>query len=328
MPTVENQPATVPIPYQDGCCLCGKPSDNVVLREGEVEGRRCECGLVYAHPMPPADTIDSLADHHFESFYAAPARIKARWLASHCPPGRLLEVGCGMGHFLEAVRERGYQVTGMEPHARRSEHVRKTLGIKVEQAFLYQHKLPPGTFDVVYHCDLLSHFADPAGALRSMTRLLRPGGMLCLEVGTLGGISPRWYPWVNVGLKHHIWLYSYRALRKLFSSAGLDVVAERRFGLAPQVIIPQTLEAAYELGKSCFGKRSQPLADQAAGRETQDLVNDEPTPSRMSAQKERLNFFLRYYVGRISPPIGPQTYFFVLQPKKKKKKKKKEEEVV
>jgi len=193
---------------------------------------------VYTHPLPES-FVDPLDDHHQDEFYEAPSKIKADWLAAHCPSGRLVEVGCGKGYFLSEAHKRGYEVTGMEPNPERAEYVQNSLGIKVDEAFLHEHNLSKEHFDVVYHCDLLSHFADPRAALRQMTDLLRPGGVLCFEVGTLGGIAPAWYPWVGgVGLNHHIWLYSKNALEELFDQAGLEIVAQRRYGLAFQVVIP------------------------------------------------------------------------------------------
>ena len=315
-PDRNDSETTTMVPYSGGCFLCRKESDRVVLREGEMEGRQCSCGLVYAHPLTSTSIKSPLAEHHVDEFYSAPARIKVDWLASHIPCGRLLEVGCGMGHFLAEARRRGFEVTGMEPSSVRATHVRETLEIEVDQSFLHSHGLAEGSFDVVYHCDMLSHCTDPPAALDAMVRLLRPDGVLCLEVGTLGGLDPRWYPWVGgVGLKHHIWLYSRRSLGILFAQAGLDVVAERRFGLAAQIIVPKLVEKSYATAKR-LARRGQRRAGSAAEKVVLNSVTDGARPtSHRQRYLERLKFFLRYYVGRLSPRVGPQTYFFVLKPR-------------
>jgi SAM-dependent methyltransferase len=150
----------------------------------------CHCGMVYTNPKPVPGSIDYTEDNHPETFYSFPADFKASWMARYCPPGRLLEVGSGHGSLLAACRARGYEVSGLEPHPSRARYVEETLGIKVEQAFLEENRLPPGSFDIVSHCDMLAHFPDPVVSLHRMSALLRPGGVLFLEVGILGGISP------------------------------------------------------------------------------------------------------------------------------------------
>ena len=302
-------------PYLGGCFLCHKESDCVVLREGEMGGRRCSCGLVYAYPLAEAGIKSPLADHHNDAFYAAPSQIKVDWLAKHISHGRLLEVGCGMGHFLAEARGRGFEVAGMEPNPMRAVHVREKLKIDVDQSFLHRHRIPDGSFDIVYHCDMLSHFTDPPAALAAMAKPLRADGVLFVEVGTLGGVDPRWYPWVGgIGLKHHIWLYSKRSLDLLFAKAGLEIVAERRFGLAPQIVVPKLLEMSYAMLKRLAGAAQ---IGPEKSRVRVNSISSTRTPQSTSFRQgylEKLKYFLRYHVGRIAPRIGPQTYFFLLKP--------------
>ena len=223
-----------------GCFLCHTVSGQVIWRENGFEGRLCNCGMLYTDTAgrSPESFLDFTDEFHQDAFYALPARLKAQWMAEHCPRGKLLDVGCGDGFFLAAARDLGYEVAGMEPHEGRAEQVVRRFGVTVERALIEQDSLPPSSFDVVYHCDLLAHFPDPVAALRSMMRLLRPGGVLCFEVGILGGISPFWYPLIGtIGLGQHLWLYSYKALYELFDQAGLVVKQEQHFGLAPQVLL-------------------------------------------------------------------------------------------
>jgi SAM-dependent methyltransferase len=86
---------------------------------------RCDdCGMVYVDALPDADsheqrvgeslvyTDDQLAKREFfrrraHELLEAIARRQGR-------PGRLLDVGCGIGTELEIARERGWQATGIE----------------------------------------------------------------------------------------------------------------------------------------------------------------------------------------------------------------------
>src|SRR5262245_30983099 len=174
------------------CVVCDGVSARVVWRENGYEGRACACGTVYTTP-PSREAIDPTVDGHPDSYYAAPARRRVSWIQRYCPGGRLLEIGCGEGHFLAAAQTAGYEVAGIEPEPGRAQRAAARLGAPVHCALLESRPPDLGQFDIVYHCDLLSHFADPIASLRTMTGFLAPDGVLAFEVGLLGGIAPWWY---------------------------------------------------------------------------------------------------------------------------------------
>ena len=286
------------------CFLCDDVSDLLAWRENGYEGLLCRCGMLYTNQHGVGASVDPTIDHHELPFYSLPAELKASWVSSNCPPGRLLEVGCGDGFFLKAARRHGYQVSGIEPNPRLCKQVSEELGIEIEQRFLEDSRLPRATFDVVYHCDLLVHFPDPISALETMTAFLRPGGVLCFEVGILGGISTVWYRLIGeIGLGHHLWLYSNRALETLFERSDLIIEKIKYFGLAPEVVVGRVTDI--------FSNRVlRPLLNLA------QPLRILPSPEAAAELQGSTRNFLRYRVGHFAPRIGPQTVFVVARPKR------------
>ncbi len=277
-------------------CLCGQRSGRVVWRERGYEAKQCRCGMVYTEAASHETSLDETHELHPPSFYVLPAAFKAAWVAAHCPPGRLVEVGCGDGTFLSAVQRHGYEVWGIEPHHTRAAQAR-ARGFNIDVNYLEHTALAPHSFDVVYHCDMLSHFRRPASALRQMCLLLRPGGVLCFEVGLQGGVAPFWYALNGeLGLRQHHWLYSKASLQQLLATCGLEIVHERRFGLAPAVLLSRVSTA--------FMKYVLAPAMERLGAE-EDRALD---------VLERWQNFLRYSIGSLAPAIGPQTLFVVARP--------------
>jgi len=252
--------------------------------------------MVYANTVKPIADLDE-EEHHPDHFYSLPAPFKAAWMARRCPEGRVVEVGCGAGYFLKAARSHGYEVLGLEPNEDYDLRLR-AAGVPFVHGLLEDNCLPRNSFDVVYHCDLLVHFANPLRCLNAMCELLTDDGVLCFEVGLMGGIKPFWYKLVgNIGLGPHRWLYSNRAFRDLMSKARLSILHIQYFGLAAQVI----------------GGRVIGLVNNRAIRPLMRSLSADRDDRAVRLQERSINF-LRYRVGALLPHVGPQTVMVVAKP--------------
>jgi 2-polyprenyl-3-methyl-5-hydroxy-6-metoxy-1,4-benzoquinol methylase len=96
---------------------------------------------------------------------------------------RVLDAGCGMGRWLHFARERGARIVGMDVSAAVDVAARRA-GAEADfvQADLRQPPFAPQSFDLVYSLGVVHHVADPAAAVRSLAKLVRPGGTLRLYV--------------------------------------------------------------------------------------------------------------------------------------------------
>lgn len=119
--------------------------------------------------------------------------------------GRVLEVGCGVGaqtvHLLAGSP--GIRLTATDISADSLAQARARVAAQVPDAHVEWHHgdlhrlpFPDASFDHLFVCFVLEHLADPAAALRSLRRLLRPGGTITVIEGDHGSVffhpdSPR-----------------------------------------------------------------------------------------------------------------------------------------
>jgi SAM-dependent methyltransferase len=110
--------------------------------------------------------------------------IDAHW-RRYAPPGRprLLDVGCGTGAGLQALRGRSRAV-GIDYSPAAVEFCRRRGLASTAVASALDLPFRDGSFDVLISCDVLCHKAipDKAAALREMARVLAPAGILMLNL--------------------------------------------------------------------------------------------------------------------------------------------------
>jgi SAM-dependent methyltransferase len=94
-------------------------------------------------------------------------------------PGRCLDLGCGIGHFIPIATALGWTVTGVDVSEDQLRHARERLaGTELVLADATELPFPEATFDAAYSTFTHTDFDDFAGAIREARRALRPGGRL------------------------------------------------------------------------------------------------------------------------------------------------------
>jgi 2-polyprenyl-3-methyl-5-hydroxy-6-metoxy-1,4-benzoquinol methylase len=185
------------------CPLCSADRPRLLFtKDGFPHNRCCDCGMVYVAPVLREERLhshylgeDSYTRVLMNEVQMEMDRKKFRYglelIESFVPArGRLLDVGCGPGVFLEVARERGWQVEGLEFNAWCVERVRG-LGIPVVDSPLEEAQLPQGAYQCVTLWTVLEHIVEPRPFLQSIRRLVAPGGVLVVLVPNVDSLAIR-----------------------------------------------------------------------------------------------------------------------------------------
>jgi SAM-dependent methyltransferase len=194
---------------------------------------------VYAHKLP---SESELTAHYagypaMEDLSELTLRRFAELLDRFAPfrrTGRLLDVGCGDGHFLEAARQRGWEPYGSEYGEAPRERARQR-GLDVRPAPFDAAPEELGSFDVVTSIEVIEHVAEPREELARMRALLRPGGCLYLTTPNFGSLSRRiaGARWRAIEYPEHLNLFTRRSLDSLLTRMGLSKTDLRTTGVSP-----------------------------------------------------------------------------------------------
>lgn len=159
-------------------------------------------------------------------------------------PERALDVGAGVGGFVEGLGGLCEQVIAFDSEAAGLEACRARGARAAVRGSGDTLPFAPASFDLVCLFDVLEHADDDAAVLREVTRVLRPGGLCFLSV-------PAW-PLLfseNDRVAHHRRRYRRGPLARHVRAAGLDVERNTHAnallfgGIAPAVLASKAWEA-------------------------------------------------------------------------------------
>ena len=135
---------------------------------------------------------------------------------------KVLEVGCGNGFFLEALRKkRIVDVWGVEPGKQMIHEAPKYLLNRIKNDIFKRNQFARNSFDAVCCFHTLDHMTDPNLFAEESLRILKPGGFVLVVVHDTGGWSVKLFgersPIFDI---EHIYLFNKQNLWQLFANAG------------------------------------------------------------------------------------------------------------
>ncbi len=162
-------------------------------------------------------------------------------IAKYVAPGsKVLDWGCGAGHFSFGLSKLGFKTSGygfydfeLRPHI--PDNYEFTMGSFDDPVTI---PYPVGHFDAVVSVGVLEHVRETGGnelgSMKEVERILRPGGhFLCFHFPNRLSLMEQ----LNVALKavhHHTYKYDRENIELLCRQSGLELLEVRRYGALPR----------------------------------------------------------------------------------------------
>ena len=231
------------------CPWCGKPSQKSYLKlkdefltHEDFEIFECDhCHLLFTVPRPTPDKIGSyyLSDEYYSHqenksgfiprIYECVKSINLKhkvYLATEgMANGKLLDIGCGVGDFLIQVRQKQWEVVGIEPSDAAKAIAEHRLGFKPLDPSA-SRELGDASFDVVTMWHVLEHVDDLKTQVSELSRLLKSGGRLVLALPNYLSYDAEYYrdKWAAWDVPRHLNHFSPFAISTIFSETDLEIV--------------------------------------------------------------------------------------------------------
>jgi 2-polyprenyl-3-methyl-5-hydroxy-6-metoxy-1,4-benzoquinol methylase len=156
------------------------------------------------------------------------------------PSGRLLDVGCAYGFFLQEAR-RYFDVHGIEIAEDAAKHCGKS-GLDVSTGIADANTLAAfGELDVITLFDVIEHLPKPDETLALCNRHLRPGGILVLTTGDFGSVFAKMLgpKWRLMTPPQHLWFFTRESIGRLANQLGFTMLRFEH----PAKVVPLSLIA-------------------------------------------------------------------------------------
>lgn len=239
------------------CIFCQSVNDNVVITENGFNGCQCKiCKLIYISPRPTPQEVMNLYGHDNAQISAqshiAPSVLKnlhaqhtINIIKKYKTSGSLLEIGAGGGHFLKAARNHSFEPFAIELNPIQAEHMQQKLLIECEQKLLSDQSFGKKKFDVIYHCDVISHLFDPIASFHIMYNKLKPGGLLVFETGNIADINPAYFSYFKqFQYPDHLFFFGERTIKLLLKKTNFQLKKIYEYNIAPQLKLMQLRESS------------------------------------------------------------------------------------
>lgn len=242
------------------CPACGHPSFTVLLEGSDRLYRttrktfqvvQCDaCRLIRLHPQPPPQ---ELIHYYPRTYWYIPGEDAAsrleewyrrfvlrdhvhfveRALAKSKARGFVLDVGCGGGLFLRLLKDRGWEVVGLEYSLAAAAAAWSYHGVPTVCASLARPPFPRESCAAITMFHVLEHLYDPPCYLRAAHELLHPDGRLIVQVPNAASWQFLLFGehWTGLDIPRHMYDFRDRDVEILLDRCGFQVVRTKYFSL-------------------------------------------------------------------------------------------------
>jgi SAM-dependent methyltransferase len=216
--------------------------DKSVSQETFTIAQCAACGLQFTNPRPDAASIGGYYEsaayvshnsaarglvnrvYRMARFFTMRRKVALITRLNRGRAGRLLDYGCGTGHFLARAKSAGWQVTGLEPNP----GARQDAAVRVGQPILEASALaalPPASFDIVTLWHVLEHVHTLNETLTQLVAALKPRGRLLIAVPNPDSLDAQHYRhnWAAYDVPRHLYHFVPATMCRLLARHGLRV---------------------------------------------------------------------------------------------------------
>lgn len=219
---------------EDASFYCRKPPADYFLTD--------QLGLIFQKELPTVEEMSAYTEEQYSAGvykgYASAAPLKIQTFEKRIDllkrlgaRGRILDVGCACGFFIEAALKHGFDAYGIEFSKEAVAIAREEIRSRITVGDVnLRREREEDRFDAVVAFDIIEHTQNPIKFLEEIRQILRPGGWLMLATPDTGHFLRYLMGcrWPMLQPMQHTYLFSKSAMRFALAQAGFENIAVQK----------------------------------------------------------------------------------------------------
>lgn len=237
------------------CCLyCHGAESNLLYCTDDVYGNAYElrlctsCKCHYLWPFPSKQLLEQA--YRNEYYGHGTDKFKSNWIERLLDyfrgkradklhrllngSGRVLDIGCGNGRFLDFIQKRGdYEIYGVEISDAAARRAKGIPDINLLIGRLNSASYSPNSFDAITLFHVIEHLEQPSETLDLIKTLLKPNGVVAFSFPNIGSLQSRLFKgnWFHMDAPRHLSFFRPKDFIKMMEGRGFRLIEERYFNV-------------------------------------------------------------------------------------------------
>jgi 2-polyprenyl-3-methyl-5-hydroxy-6-metoxy-1,4-benzoquinol methylase len=138
-------------------------------------------------------------------------------------PGKVLDVGCGDGKFLNRMRNLGWSVDGVDFDGEAIKSAKVKYGLELRHGSLESVGFPDHSIEALTMSHSIEHVPDPVAVLQEARRIVKPGGRIVVSTPNADSLGHERFAdcWLGLDPPRHLHVFTLGALQACGERAGL-----------------------------------------------------------------------------------------------------------
>lgn len=233
------------------CPVCGSKDAGLFMQTRNTHGAgtvsresfnlvKCRsCGLIYLNPRPLESKqgqyyninyyrnnisgFNSIIEHWWTVYVNS---RRKRMVKKYKQKGKILDLGCGAGDFLDVFKSDSFDLYGVEPNLQGYSLSSKKIKGRIFKDGLINCGFTKDYFDAVTLWHVFEHLDNPKQELNEIKRILAADGLLFISVPNANSIGFKMSggQWFHMDSPRHLYNYTPATLGNLLNKSGFRVV--------------------------------------------------------------------------------------------------------
>lgn len=219
------------------------------IYSNEYEIQRCQdCNCHFLSPFPNAELLERAYQNEY--YGHGTDKFKADWIERLLDyfrgkradrihqllngQGRVLDLGCGNGRFLDFIQKRGdYEIHGVEISTAAAKRANRVPNLNLIVGRLNSGTYAEQSFDAITLFHVLEHVEEPKETLDIIDVLLQPNGIVAFSFPNISSWQAKIFKgaWFHMDAPRHLSFFSPQDFISIMENRGYELVHERHFNV-------------------------------------------------------------------------------------------------